>query len=128
MTYTFRKAVRTNTSTLIALAGSSGSGNTYSAIRLARGLVGHHGKVVVIDTEPGRALHYADRFDFDHLDMQPPFSPQAYQGAIEAAEKAGYGAIVIDSMSHEWAGDGGCQDIHDVSHAKMGGGDATSVL
>lgn len=128
MNYTFRKAVRTNTSTLIALAGSSGSGKTYSAIRLARGLVGDKGKVAVIDTEAGRALHYADRFDFDHLDMKPPFSPQAYHGAIEAAENAGYGAIIIDSMSHEWAGDGGCQDMHDEAHEKMGGMDTTSIL
>jgi len=128
MNYTFRKAVRTNTSTLIALAGSSGSGKTYSALRLASGLVGHHGKVVLIDTEAGRALHYADRFDFDHLDFHPPFSPENYADAIVAAEKAGYGAIIIDSMSHEWAGDGGCQDMHDAAHEKMGGMDATSIL
>lgn len=128
MNYTFRKAVRTNTSTLIALAGSSGSGKTYSALRLASGLVGHRGKVVLIDTEAGRALHYADRFDFDHLDLHPPFSPENYAEAIVAAEKAGYGSIIIDSMSHEWAGDGGCQDMHDAAHEKMGGMDATSIL
>lgn len=128
MTYTFRKAVRSNTSILLALAGASGSGKSYSAIRVARGLVGPKGRVAVIDTEAGRALHYADRFEFDHLDMKPPFSPDAYKGAIVAAEEAGYGAIVIDSMSHEWAGDGGCQDIHDESHRRMGGSDATSVL
>jgi len=128
MTYTFRKAVRTNTSTLISLAGSSGSGKTYSALRLATGLVEPHGKVVLIDTEAGRALHYADRFDFDHLDFHPPFSPENYADAIVAAEKAGYGAIIVDSMSHEWAGDGGCQDMHDAAHEKLGGLDATSIL
>jgi len=128
MSYTFRKAVRTNTSTLIALAGPSGSGKTYSAIRLARGLVGPKGKMVLIDTEAGRALHYADTFDFDHLELQPPFSPENYWKAIDAADKAGYHAIIIDSMSHEWAGDGGCQDIHDAAHERLGGDPATSVL
>ncbi len=128
MNYQFRKAVRTNTTTLIALAGPSGGGKTYSALRLARGLVGKAGKVAMIDTEAGRALHYADRFDFDHLDIAPPFSPEAYRDAIVAAEKAGYGAIIVDSMSHEWAGDGGCQDIHDETHDRMGGQDSTSVL
>jgi hypothetical protein len=90
--------------------------------------VGHRGKVVLIDTEAGRALHYADRFDFDHLDFHPPFSPENYADAIVAAEKAGYGAIILDSMSHEWAGDGGCQDMHDAAHEKLGGMDATSIL
>ena len=31
-------------------------------------------------------------------------------------------------MSHEWAGDGGCQDIHDEAHRKLGGSDSTNVL
>jgi hypothetical protein len=107
MSFHFRKAAREQTSVLIALAGSSGSGKTYSALRLARGLVGKDGKFAVIDTEAGRALHYADRFDFDHGDLKPPFRPDAYLQAIEAAESAGYGAVVIDSMSHEYEGEGG---------------------
>lgn len=126
--YTFRKAVRTNTSTLIALAGPSGSGKTYSALRLARGLVGEHGKMVLIDTEAGRSLHYSDAFAFDHLDLKPPFSPENYAKAIAAAEEAGYQSIIIDSMSHEWAGDGGCQDMHDAAHEKLGNTDATNIL
>lgn len=128
MSVTFRKAVRSKTMVLVALAGPSGCGKTYSALRLARGLVGPNGRVALIDTEACRALHYSDKFDFDHCDMSPPFSPDAYQHAIVEAEKQGYGAIIIDSMSHEWAGDGGCQDIHDEAHRKMGGADSTSVL
>ena len=128
MNYTFRKAVRTNTSTLIALAGPSGSGKTYSAIRLARGIVGEKGKLVLIDTEAGRSLHYADKFDFDHLELKPPFSPENYATAVVAAEEAGYHAIIIDSMSHEWAGDGGCQDMHDEAHEKLGNTEATNIL
>ena len=128
MTYQFRKAVRSNTSLLLAFAGPSGSGKTYSALRVARGLVGTKGKIAVIDTEAGRALHYADRFEFDHLDMKPPFSPMAYQEAIDAAEQAGYGATIIDSMSHEWAGEGGCQDMHDEAHDRMGGEERTNIV
>ena len=128
MSYQFRKAVRTNTSTLIALAGSSGSGKTYSALRLARGLAGPTGKIAVLDTEAGRALHYADQHDFDHCDLKPPFSPETYRDAIEVAEGSGYHVIVVDSMSHEWAGDGGCQDLHDEEHTRLGGTDQTNVL
>lgn len=128
MSYTFRKAVRTNTSTLIALAGPSGSGKTYSAIRLARGLVGEAGRLVLIDTEAGRSLHYADKFPFDHYELKPPFSPESYAKVMMAAEEAGYHAIIVDSMSHEWAGEGGCQDMHDDAHEKLGNTEQTNIL
>lgn len=110
MTFQFRPAVREQTSLLIALAGPSGSGKTFSALRLARGLVGQSGKIAVIDTEAGRALHYADQFQFEHGDLKPPFRPDAYLQAILAAEQAGFNAVVIDSMSHEYEGEGGIQD------------------
>lgn len=110
MSFTFRPAVREQTSLLLALAGASGSGKTYSAMLFARGLAGPDGRIAVIDTEAGRALHYADQFRFDHADLAPPFTPARYQEAIVAAEDAGYGVIVIDSMSHEYAGEGGIQE------------------
>ena len=53
-------------------------------------------RFAVIDTEAGRALHYADQFQFDHGDMKPPFRPDAYADAILAADGAGYGAIIVD--------------------------------
>lgn len=111
MTFSFRPAVRENVSLLIAVAGASGSGKTYSALKLATGLAGASGRVAFVDTEAGRAKHYADQFRFDHGDMTPPFSPDRYREAIEAADSAGYQVIVIDSMSHEWEGDGGLQDM-----------------
>lgn len=107
MTFQFRPAVREQTKLLISLAGSSGSGKTYSALRLARGLAGPDGKIAVIDTEANRALHYADQFQFDHGDLVAPFRPATYLQAIKAAEQAGYDVIVIDSMSHEYEGEGG---------------------
>jgi hypothetical protein len=120
--------VREQTSILIALAGPSGSGKTFSGLRIARGLVGSAGTIAGIDTEAGRMLHYADRFDFQHGDMKAPFSPEAYALAIADAIETGAQAIIIDSASHEWAGDGGCQDMHDVAHLKLGGKDSTNVL
>ena len=38
--YTFRQAIREETSVMVGLAGPSGSGKTLSALRLARGLAG----------------------------------------------------------------------------------------
>lgn len=123
MTFEFRPAVRDKTSLLIGIAGPSGSGKTYSALRLGRGLVGEKEALALIDTEAGRALHYAELFDFDHGDLKPPFAPDAYTEAIVAADQAGYAVIVVDSVSHEWEGDGGCLDFHEAELERMAGGD-----
>jgi hypothetical protein len=112
MTFEFRPAVRENVPLLIGLAGGTGSGKTFSAMTLAKGMAGNK-KFAVIDTENGRAKHYADQFAFDVADLSAPFRPQAYADAIQAADAAGYPVIVVDSMSHEWAGDGGCLDWHE---------------
>lgn len=117
MSTTFRRAVRADVPLLIGLAGASGSGKTYSAMLLAQGMSGER-PFAVIDTEAGRAKHYADLFTFDHADIHPPFRPETYLKAIVAADQAGYPAIVVDSMSHEWAGDGGILDWQDEEHQK----------
>lgn len=111
-------AVRKAIPALIALWGFSDSGKTFSALRLARGLVGPEGKVVVIDTENGRALIYADHFKFDHIDLQPPFTPERYSAAYEAARQAGAECIIVDSGSHVWEGDGGVLDQADRSRSQ----------
>jgi hypothetical protein len=109
MSYTFRRAVRESVPLIIGLSGGTGSGKTFSAMRMAKGMA--QGKpFCVIDTENGRASHYADQFVFDVLDLRAPFTPDAYAQAIAAADKAGYPVIVVDSMSHVWAGDGGVLD------------------
>lgn len=119
---TFRKAVRENVGWIIGIAGPSGSGKTYSAMRLAAGM--SQGKsFAVIDTEAGRAKHYADRFAFDHADLQPPFRPEAYADAIKAADDANYPVIVVDSFSHEHAGEGGLLDWHEEELERMAGQD-----
>ena len=122
MTFLFRPAVRENVGLLIGLIGSSGSGKTYTAMRLASGICGGN-PFAVIDTEAGRAKHYADQFKFDHGDLKPPFRPSAYAEAIEAADKAGYPVIVVDSCSHEWAGDGGVLDWQEEELERMAGDD-----
>lgn len=109
---TFRPAVRENVPLLIGLAGGTGSGKTYSAMELARG-IGQGKKFAVIDTENGRSKHYADQFDFDVAEIHPPFRPSAYVEAIAAAESAGYPVVIVDSASHEWYGEGGCLEWHD---------------
>lgn len=126
MAFSFRPAVRENVGLLIGLAGSSGSGKTYTAMRLASGMAG--GKpFAVIDTEAGRAKHYADAFKFDHGDLKPPFSPNAYAEAIAAADAAGYPVIMVDSCSHEHAGEGGILDMQEAEFQRMGARDAVKM-
>lgn len=119
---TFRRAVRENIGLIIGLAGPSGGGKTYTAMRLAAGLSG--GKpFAVIDTEAWRAKHYADAFTFDHADLSAPFKPSAYAEAIAAADAAKYPVIVVDSCSHEHAGEGGLLDWHETELDRMAQGD-----
>lgn len=119
--YTFRPAKRENVFLLIGMAGGTGSGKTYSAMSMASGMVGKGERFAVIDTENGRASHYADQFAFDVCDLRAPFTPDAYAEAIEAAAKAGYKVIVVDSTSHVWAGEGGVLDWQETELDRMAG-------
>lgn len=109
---------------LVGVAGGTGSGKTYSALRLARGLAGD-APFALIDTENGRALHYADEFAFEHASFAPPFSPARYLEHVKAAER--YPVIVVDSTSHEWAGEGGVLDMADAELERMGGRDSAKM-
>lgn len=116
--FSFRPATRENIGLIIGLSGPSGGGKTYSAMRLASGMA--QGKrFAVIDTENGRAKHYADQFTFDHGALDAPFEPGHYREAIEAADAAGYPVILVDSFSHEHAGDGGILDMHEAELNRM---------
>jgi AAA domain len=122
MSFAFKPAVRENVSLLVGLAGGTGSGKTFTAMRLASGIAGDK-PFALIDTAAGRGKHYADRFRFDHGDLHAPFRPEAYTEAILAADKAGYPVIVVDSMSHVWAGDGGVLDWQEEELTRMAGDD-----
>lgn len=127
MSFTFRPATREAVGLILGLAGASGSGKTYSAMRLAKGMAGET-PIAVIDTEAGRAKHYADFFRFDHGDLKPPFTPAAYADAITAADDAKYPVIIVDSFSHEHAGEGGILDMQEAEFARLGGREAVKML
>ena len=113
MALTFKKAKRSLARLRLALQGTRGSGKTYSALLLAKGL---GGKIAVIDTERSSASLYADlpeMPDFATLDLEPPYSPERYVEAIKAADEAGYDVRIIDSITHEWSGQGGCLELND---------------
>ncbi len=116
--FQFKKATKKQVKARIAIAGPSGSGKTYTGLVAATALA-QGGQIAVIDTERGSASLYSDYFDFDVLELEPPFSPQVYKQAIRAAEDAGYGVILIDSLSHAWEGEGGALDLADEATARQ---------
>lgn len=129
MTYTFRPAFREDVTLLVGLAGGTGSGKTMSAMRMATGIVGRDKRFAVLDTEAGRALHYAPRrgeqpdfkstFHFDYCELKAPFRPSAYADALATMDAGGYGAIVVDSFSHSHDGEGGVLDWQAEELANM---------
>lgn len=128
MTFTFRPAshFKEAAGLFISLTGGTNSGKTFSALTLARGIAGN-GKIAVLDTEGGRTLNLKDKFDFDAMVMDPPFRPDAFAQAAQDAEAAGYGALLIDSFSHEWAGLGGVLDWQEQEFQRMGARDAIKM-
>ncbi len=123
MSFSFRPAIRESVSLVVGPIGPSGGGKTYTAMRMATGIVGKGNPFAVIDTEAGRSRHYADMFKFDVGDLLPPFRPDVYAEAIKTADKAGYKAIIVDSFSHEWAGEGGILDWQEEELTRMAGDD-----
>lgn len=130
MSWEYRPAVREKIGALLSISGPSGSGKTRTALHIAKGLANGVGQIAVIDTEAGRALHYAPKpgekadssrgtFDFNHVPFDAPFTPERYVEAIQFAQGKGATVIVIDSTSHEWAGEGGCSDIQAIEAERM---------
>lgn len=125
MSYEFRPAATfTERSGLfVSVTGSTNSGKTFSALRLARGLAGRDGKIAVLDTEGGRTLHLKNDFVFDVHVMDPPFSPDRFAEFAKKAEEANYDALLIDSFSQEWAGLGGVLSWQEAELQRMAGDD-----
>lgn len=107
----FKKAERKQAKLRLALSGTSGSGKTYGALLIAKGI---GGKIAVLDTERGSASLYSDLVDFDTVTMQPPYNPERFIEIIHEAEKEGYNVLIIDSITHEWNGQGGILEIADT--------------
>lgn len=112
-----RKATRKKAKIRLGLSAVSGGGKTYSSLLIAKGLTGDLSKVALIDTENGSGDLYAHLGDYNVLTLEAPYTPERYIEAIKTCEEAGMEVIIIDSITHEWEGKGGCLDIVD----KLGG-------
>lgn len=114
----FQKAVKTQRQLRMALFGPSGSGKTYTALQLATHLVAPGQRIALVDTERSSASLYAEQFDFDVCSLTR-YGVDDYLGIIREAEQAGYGFLVIDSLSHAWEGPGGILErVEDIKRQK----------
>ena len=102
-----RKAERKKAKLRMGIAAPSGAGKTYSALLLAFGI---GGKVGLIDTEHGSGDLYAHLGEYSVIAIEAPYTVAKYIAAIKLFEQSGFTTIIIDSLSHAWAGDGGLLD------------------
>lgn len=116
----FKKATKAAAKLRLGLIGPAGSGKTMTALRIARGL---GGRVAVIDTERGSAsLYVGERgLEFDVLELET-YEVEKFTQAIRDAAAAGYSVLVIDSLSHAWAGKGGILEFVDNAGKRNQGG------
>lgn len=114
-----RKAQRKAAKIRLGLASPSGGGKTYSALLIAKGLAGSWDKVAVIDTENGSADLYSHLGDYNVLTLTAPYNPQKYIDAIKECESAGMEVIIVDSITHEWSGVGGCLEMQQIAVEKQ---------
>jgi hypothetical protein len=112
-----QRATRAQVKLRLALQAVSGGGKSATSLLLAKGMVselGRRGKlpdlpchIGVLDTERDSASLYSHLVDFDTIPLGPPYTVDRYLKAMTMLERAGYSVIILDQITHEWAGDGG---------------------
>lgn len=116
-----KRAAFTGRALKMSLDGPTGCGKTWTALTIAEAICPAGKRVLVIDTEHHSAELYARDYDFDHLPLDPPYHPDRFVDAIRWADRKGsYGVVVIDSITHAWAGQGGCLELVDQIGEKSG--------
>lgn len=107
----FKKATKAAAKLRLGLIGPAGSGKTYTALRIAAGL---GGRIAVIDTERGSASLYAGErgIEFDVIELDT-YGVERFIEGLKSAADGGYSTVIIDSLSHAWAGKGGILEYVD---------------
>jgi len=96
----FIKAVKQQLKLRLGIYSPSGGGKTFTALSIAKGL---GGRVGLIDSERQSARKYADRFDFDVIELdENELNIDTYITCIKEAEKNGINVLIIDSATHAW--------------------------
>lgn len=123
----FKKSSRQHNKAKVGFVGPSKSGKTFTALRLAFRLAGPKGRVIVIDSENGRSQLYHGlevdgiKWEWEYENLAPgQYSPQTYLAILQDAVREKPDVIVIDSLSHSWAGTGGALEQKDALDGRGG--------
>jgi len=111
----FKKATKTRSKLRAALFGPSGAGKTYTSLAMGKGM---GGRIALIDSERGSASKYADRFDFDTVDLEKK-TVEEYIKLINEAATEGYDVLIIDSLTHAW--ETLCEEVQKIADARYKG-------
>ncbi len=112
----FQPADLIRTPLRMAIYGPAGCAKSLTSLLIAREIVGPTGKIAVLDTEHGSSTKHARKIRFD-VEMLTNFHPAKYIEAITAAERT-HDILIVDSLSHAWAGKGGVLQIVDAATAR----------
>jgi hypothetical protein len=129
MALVIKDAVKQNLKARIALLAPTGGGKTYSGLKFLFSLVklGMAKKVGVIDTEHGSASKYVGEFPpFRVIELVDDFGPEVYIEALQLLADDGCDAVLIDSLTHAWAGKGGSLELKDKFGRQKGFNDYTA--
>lgn len=119
-----RKAERKKAKLRLGISAPSGAGKTFSSLNMAYGITGDWAKVGLIDTENGSGDLYAHLGEYSVIPIEAPYTPDKYIQAIKLFEDNGFEVIVVDSLSHAWAGEGGILDIQSATAAASRSGNS----
>jgi len=125
----FAPATRRKLKLRLAICAPAGYGKSWNLLQFGQTLARlANTKIAAIDTEHGALSKYQGYtfdgmppVDFDTCQLQH-FAPTAYTAAIREAAAAGYGVLLIDSLSHAWSGVGGA--LAQVDQKSAGGGNS----
>lgn len=118
--FVFRPAKRENTPLIVGIAGPTKSGKSFSALRLAIGLA-NGGPIAMLNAEGKRGEQYADNFNYQNCNIDPPYSPERYTEALLAMKAMKPAVGIVDSASHMHDGPGGLLEYHDAELDRMAG-------
>jgi len=112
----------------MCICGTSKTGKTYKSLAIGSSMIATlqaakccegNGRIALLDTEHESAAKYADMFEFDH-DKLESFKAELFIDKIGEAARAGYSLLIVDSITHEWAGRGGILEYQDVLASTVG--------
>jgi hypothetical protein len=117
--FIIEQAQTTQAKAKVALVGPAGCGKTYTALVTAKEL---GSRILVIDTENKTSAKYAKLLGPYDIMSLPDYSLKTYIEALEHVAVIGqHDVVIVDSLSHAWAGKGGALEQAEQAKVRFSG-------